>query len=395
MAGSAADAGGDAARGVVDPLGYIVRTGLSVIQKDRPKRPTRGQAEILVSAGYTQAAGRGRQIAAAPWFNPSGRAISANQARLEARAIQRAGTPPLVPLPVPAPAPVPQLPTGGDILEDLLRRPDSRIGTGELPRTSQQGRDLLEDILRRNPDVRPPPEPAPSSSKLPRVARVLGRVGGIIGGILYPSDTATDDVLYPPGTAIPLPQPDRPSGPPRRPVINRPPKDRPGLPEPSTGSIPDRTGPQREPVTANPLPVPIVLSPPLDLPRPVVSPRPPTSPLPTATLAGPRPDLLTLPSLSLPSVRPPSVRPAIIQNPLVTASGPNPATGVLSSRAPLTMLQPNPIGSAYREPPSDRCSCPPKQKRKPSKPREVCYSGSYVERSRGIDKQPRRKIPCR
>jgi hypothetical protein len=85
--------------------------------------------------------------------------------------------------------------------------------------------------------------------------------------------------------------------------------------------------------------------------------------------------------------------PVLQPNPLVSSGG-QPTRSPQPARAPLTMPLPNPLGSAYREPPSDRCSCPPKQKRRPSKPRTVCYSGGYRERARGIDKQPRRKIPC-
>jgi hypothetical protein len=40
------------------------------------------------------------------------------------------------------------------------------------------------------------------------------------------------------------------------------------------------------------------------------------------------------------------------------------------------------------------CRCPSKRKRTPKKKRTVCYSGTYVEKSSGLRKTKRRKIPC-
>jgi len=40
------------------------------------------------------------------------------------------------------------------------------------------------------------------------------------------------------------------------------------------------------------------------------------------------------------------------------------------------------------------CDCAPKKKRKPSKPRAVCYRGTYIEKSRGLTKQKREQVPC-
>jgi hypothetical protein len=43
---------------------------------------------------------------------------------------------------------------------------------------------------------------------------------------------------------------------------------------------------------------------------------------------------------------------------------------------------------------SSSCECPPKRKGKKRR-RTVCYSGTYVERSSGLSKTKRRKIPCK
>jgi len=42
-----------------------------------------------------------------------------------------------------------------------------------------------------------------------------------------------------------------------------------------------------------------------------------------------------------------------------------------------------------------KCECPPKRKRKPKKPREICYTGTYTERANGLTKLKRRKVRCR
>jgi hypothetical protein len=43
----------------------------------------------------------------------------------------------------------------------------------------------------------------------------------------------------------------------------------------------------------------------------------------------------------------------------------------------------------------DQCSELRKRKRKPKQAREVCYSGTFIERASGLSKTRKRKIPCR
>ena len=71
-----------------------------------------------------------------------------------------------------------------------------------------------------------------------------------------------------------------------------------------------------------------------------------------------------------------------------------------TSSDPLTAPQADPLsspaGPGYVPPYStrtDQCDCKPK-KRKPAKPRTVCYKGSYVEKSRGLTKTKREKVSC-
>lgn len=53
-------------------------------------------------------------------------------------------------------------------------------------------------------------------------------------------------------------------------------------------------------------------------------------------------------------------------------------------------------GVGFRQAMAD-CECPPKQKRKRKarKDRTVCYTGRFIERSRGQSKYSKRKVPCR
>lgn len=44
----------------------------------------------------------------------------------------------------------------------------------------------------------------------------------------------------------------------------------------------------------------------------------------------------------------------------------------------------------------DQCQCekPPKKKKPKSKPRDVCYQGTYTQREKGIMYAPKRTVPC-
>ncbi len=114
---------------------------------------------------------------------------------------------------------------------------------------------------------------------------------------------------------------------------------------------------------------------PLSVPSPLVSPTP-------APTSSPLPDLYTLaPPLSFPTPRP-----AAPPNQM-----PNPLDGAFPGGTNIPRLPDA----------SDPCNCGPggggksqRKKKRKKKPREVCYAGTYVEKSRSLSKSPKRKVPC-
>lgn len=368
--------------GISDPASYIVRTGIEVLRKERPKAPSKRQAAALEAAGFTRGAGPGR-VLGAMYVTPEGKRITADAARQIARALPEA-----------APAPRPTV-TGEQLLEELLKRrtvtpkgPGGKIPG--LPPTVPEFEELLKRPRTPTPDV--PKVPAAGAG---RVVGVLGRVLGTVGAILYPTPTASDDVLYPPGTAVP-PQPDRgrPVPPPEdRPLVLPEPTGPSEQPEPLPQSIPDRTGPPRETWPEVPAQWPIVL---LPLPREPQSqsrPQPTTGRVPTAGYAG-----QTLPNLSFP-LPSPQLRPAPLPGfgmlPFSPPGAIVPTTRNPLIDRPLTLPQASPLtslASGCPPCPSSSRSTRPKRKRKP---REICYRGEYVETSRGTTKFRKRKIKCR
>lgn len=292
-------------------------------------------------------------------------------------------TPPLVPG------------SGGTLFDDLLRRPDSRIGT-QNPRTP------FEELLNK-PRSRPPSEfeellkKKPYRAKVGSLAWALARAGALLGGVLYspPAGAGSDRRDEP----IPETKPGR-KGPPRRPSLNPPdfrfpkepvpalPRTSPGPQVPSAAPETRYTEPRPGPRSvARPAPLPATLPQPRPSPRPTAVPRGTTSPLPSA-----------LPFLPLlfPSRQPRPDTMSWIQ----PGRAIDPANRISRSDRPLTAAQARPVFSpATQSQPFGDCSCPPKgtrtKTRKPRKPREVCYTGTYTERSSGITKLRKRKIPCR
>lgn len=390
--GSAADVGRTVARGYIDPGGFIVRTGLEVlsgINKDRA--PNKRQEAALLAAGFEPPDPnvKGRRSAPLGWTTPDGDVISRDEARRVARALPvPLPTPPLVPAPAP-------LPTGGDILEDLLKRPSGRIGTGPLPRTDELGRELLDDLLKRPRTPAPAPTPADAVGKLPkRLPAILGRVGGIIGGVLWPSDLGDSDLDLPP---LPETAPARPPPEPPRVTIPEEPLPAPVETWPSPTPRPVDEFPPAQPPTRSPDPLPVVLLPVPDAaerPRPRPDPTPTAAPAPSpASVPFDFPSLFPFPlQLPLPKRPPASIRlPRLTSNPLLAL-----VPGAQAAPLPrgLTQVQPATLASAGPPSGSSRCSCPPKRPRKPKKQREECFEGFYREKRSGIQKTPRRRVPC-
>jgi hypothetical protein len=387
--GAAGPDAGTVSSGVSSPYFYIASTAWDV-----PKDPNSAQRQVLEEAGYGVLPDtvKGKARVGQEYFRPDGTPISANRARLDAKVIL--ATPPLVP----APAPAPSLPTSGDLLGDLLDRPFRPGGSvrevpdPEFERLLRRGpQSDFERLLDREylPTERPPATPTPdtapgkSPGSLRRVLPILGRVGGLIGGLLYPSELGDDDVIYPlPG---PAPAPPTPAPPitspadPEPPLVPADPTVYPFPEDEFPPPIPDSKPPPLAPE------VPVLL--PLPPPNSEAQPQPQPAPGPTVT-ATPDVGFYALPWLL----------PKIGKSP---RTGRTPSLANFTAPLPvplprgLTQVQLRPLTSAYGEPPGDRCECKgsrkPKRKRKP---REICYAGDYREKRSGITKDRRRRIKC-
>ena len=293
----------------------------------------------------------------------------------------------------PVPSAPPGLPTGGDVFQDLLKKPGG-IGTGPTP-------DSFEDLIRR-PRSRPPSDFEDLLKRKPyraapgSLTAALARVSLLIGGLLYPSPLGDSDLGY----KAPKTKTGR-KGPPRRPKLRTRTTD-PELPPPPFGqTVPDRLprpdaplpGTQPRPQT-RPAIQPFPTS-------PKVQPQPRPGRAPTAAPLGrtyPNPAFLAFPFFApksqpaglptIPSFTPspliaigPSNRPPRFDRPGLTAKYPQ--------GLPLPALQPQPYSSG------DPCQCSkPARTRKKRKPRTVCYRGEYVERANGLTKYRKRKVPC-
>jgi len=366
---------------------------------------SRKDRRALKASGATTAV-RGLQI--------DGQRVTQRQAIAAGRAVlaaQAAGAPQPVPRP---------LPTGGDLLSDLLNRPHRVGGSVRVPSSVPD----FERILNQPPQPYEPPPPSeldrllrrPSAAtRAARLAYTLARAGSLIGGIFYPSPTADSDLGY----RSPRPDARPPSPPSEPPVASKGPKTRPRVPgrplkdplsqpgpfpETVADRLPPRT-PQPEarttPRPRNPL-IPDALPAPIEAPRTVSAPRPSPGtrkqprpvPIPTAI---PALSTFSLPSpLSiLPFMLPrPSQQPTPrVSNPLQAAIAPDYRPGI--SDRPLTAPLPQPL--AFSPPtPSEPCTCTksgskPKRKRKE---RTVCYRGTFTESRRSTSKIRKEKIPC-
>jgi len=320
-----------------------------------------------------------------------------------------------------APQPVPRsLPTGGDLLDDLLNRPHQQGRSVRVPSSVPDFERILNQPQQPY-EPKPPSEldrllrRSPTAIRAARLAYTLARAGSLVGALFYPSPTADSDLGYrsPRPDARPASPPfeppsaskgpktrSRPSGrPPRFPRVRYEP-----FPETAADRLPPRT-PQPEartlPRPRSPL-QPSVLHEPVALPRAVSNPRPGPGtrtqpravPVPTAVFA---PHTLSLPSpLSvLPFMLPrPSQQPTPrLSNPLQAAIEPSYRPGV--SDRPLTAPLPQPL--AFAPPtPSEPCGCTksgskPKRKRKQ---RTECYRGTFTETRRSTSKIRKEKIKC-
>lgn len=246
---------------------------------------------------------------------------------------------------------------------------------------------LLPPSTRRPVPTRPPPLPPEVSRRVLTSARVLGRILGPVGWIFWPSETADDDFNLPDLEPAMDPVRQPPKGPGRRPVIAPPPPR----------VRPEPPWPVYQPRFPGDFDLPQPGTPPIQ--QPARPPDPVQLPIPTPTRVPTRvPGRTPLPRIpgtrpGLPSWLP--YLPAVLPRPPAS-----PSRAARPDRLPdLTPFQQP--GLPYAAPqlrPASR-ECPPcertKQRRKKREPRAVCYSGTYRERSRGLSKSRKRKIPCR
>jgi hypothetical protein len=298
----------------------------------------------------------------------------------------------------PVPSSPPGLPTGGDIFQDLLKKPGG-IGTGPTP-------DTFEEIIRRpRPQVPPPSEFEELLKRRPyraapgSLVSALARASLLLGGIFYPSPLGDSDLGY----KAPKTKTGR-KGPPRRPKLRTRTTD-PELPPPPFGqTVPDRL-PRPDAPSPGMQPRPQIRPVTLPAPRdPRVQPQPRPVRAPTAAPLGrtyPNPAFLAFPFFSPSSSSRPAGLPAMpsfTPSPLTAIGFANRPpvfdrpglTAIKAPGLPLPALQPQPYSSG------DPCQCSkPARTRKKRKPRTVCYRGEYVERANGLSKYRKRKVPCR
>lgn len=304
-------------------------------------------------------------------------------------------TPP--PKPVPAPPPIPIRP--GVI---------GAIGAGLTGLAA-----LLFPVATAPPELDEAPTPAgvPPPPKLPPPTLAEPDLPPNWWDISQGGDERLLDPLIPPGLPVPLPE--VVVSPPR--VVTKPAPTFPDLlpgsgfdlwlmpigdpfgqpdysPSPGPGPAPaPDSAPRSDPVPGFPDPFafPLPDTGVRAAPGPAGEPAPDLfgSPLPDP-FGNPFGNPLPAPELPIPTGSPPgaSPLPPTTLNPFVT---PGDAPDALSDPL-LTEFGPSPL-----KPDSDTCSCAKKpKKKKKSKPRDVCYRGTYRQNSRGITYNRIEEIPC-
>ncbi len=159
-----------------------------------------------------------------------------------------------------------------------------------------------------------------------------------------------------------------------------------GWPEPTPWPLPNVTpfpNPFRSP---SPSPQPSPRAAPVPAPMPYFAPVPAPQPTPRGPDTRTRVPASTVSNLFAP----------IFATPVNTPT-PN-MTGV-PSLLPFLQGQPEFFAPSLTDAKTDaktsKCSCPkPEKKKKPREPREVCWTGTYREKSKSTSKSRRRKIPC-
>jgi hypothetical protein len=302
-------------------------------------------------------------------------------------------------------------PDGGAVLERTVIQRGREIIASSGPGTPGYRPDLTETPAKRPPAVPKTPD-APRPRVPGRYGRVIEGVVTVAGGILGSEAIlrGIPEIIK----RIPAPAPKEPPPPAvispqeggrigvfgtRRPLPAPSPKRFPNIPVGGPPVEDDPIEQDREPVPPGVLtPIDIYVgripfpTAPAPAGRPTATPRTilGMSPAQLATLAVPT-LLALLAGRTTGRGRAPGV-----SDPLTVPQTPIgfPDLGLTPGLYPL----PWPGGSGFSGSGGsrvDQCECPPKRKRKQKQAREVCYSGTFIERASGLSKTRKRKVPCR
>ena len=296
------------------------------------------------------------------------------------------------------------------------------ISAGKRPADPGYRPDLTEKRI--PPLVRTPPPKVPKLPKIPgRAGRILDTAVAVAGGTgLFEVIRGGIDLIR----ERPLPAP-APKQPPPPPVNAAPPAA--ALPElgyrPPFVAPPAPKQPPPPPVAqlpAAPLPAPAPPAPidtdrlgPLDVYTPYAA--IPAPPAPTGTVTPAPRTILGLSPAQLAGLAVPTLltllagsssggrrRDPLTQPQPLAPGGPTlglpfvpglPGSGLTPGAFPLPWPGGGGLSFGGGGSRTGECECPPKRKRKPKQAREVCYSGTFIERASGLSKTRKRKVPCR
>lgn len=372
--------GGEVGGAVVSPGSYIVQTALDVFGgKYHQREPTGGQIRRLEERGYertTLPAAPGRRGPIPVWRAPDGTLLSENEAWKVARAIKRAGVSPVDAMPPPSSSSsswswAAALPFLFGAKPAPRRAPRRRRRAKPKPKPKPRPRPA---VPRRGPGGLPDYKP-PTPRAVPGLPVLLTRLTGAVGGLLWPSEIGREPPWQPPpSVGPPVHSPVTVPAGQREPAQQ--PQPQPRTPQQPANRVQPRPAPTPRPQpTASPVPAPVVLSQPLPMPAPSSYPAP--APLPT-----PRsfPWQYLVPFLPL-------------------AFSPSP--GSRGAPAPLTGVQPTPLGFTGQQPqpeaendPCKRCAQQRRRRRKRKECRNPRVSSKTYTRGGKRFQTITRRLEC-
>lgn len=387
--------------------------------RDKPQLSTRQRAAIAsdaeLQAMRDDAARRlERELSRRPNDEgdaPHGR-IPAFQVRvLEAEILRRnimRGVQPGVSAPGPGPTrlPIPPDPDFGGVrlpsIWDILGspRPARRAPRRPAPPRRRPKPPKPPRRPQRRPRPRPPPDP-PVRPKPPIVRSVPGMVlrglGGILGGILWPTEMGDTGPPPPPPPRPPVPPEPQP---PRAPPPPRPEVDQEEEQRDVIGVWPEEeTFPEEEPDWDNEQSPEEEDAAERELDEIEAGRRPDPASLPApqpVPLPAPRPSLPPI-VISLPSWQDLASEYLRLRERRARAPGREraPVPEPPPSPSPASFLQPLTSSNAQRAECEARCREAARRKKRKRTDRTTCYSGTFTETRRGTRKRRKRKVPCK